>query len=140
MLLAETAQSLMSLYFQNTSHDQADICLTGKFGVDGSGSHKIRQQLINIEKANDETPHLHPEHLNTIILNCYVPLSLTAGTQTVWENPLPNSNIYARPVSLTRGKEERTVLKEELVPIFEVIKRSPCIPVDNMHVTCKSAR
>ena len=138
MLLADTAKSLISLHFQNTPHDQDDICLTGKFGVDGSGSHKIRQQLINIEKANDETPHLNPEQLNTIILNCYVPLSLTAGTHTVWENPLPNSTIYARPVSITRAKEERTVLEKELVPIFDVIKRSPCIPVGNLHVTCKT--
>ena len=139
MLLADTAKSLISLNFENISNDQADFCLTGKFGVDGSGSHKIRHQLINPEKADDETPHLDPEQLNTIILNCYVPLSLTVGRQTVWENPQPNSTIYARPVSLTRAKEEQSVLRKELVPIFDVIKRSPCIPVNDMYqVTCKT--
>ena len=124
MLLEETARALIYL---NTSTDPSNghnhFHLTGKFGVDGSGSHKIRHQIIDIEKVCDETPHL--DSSDSILLSCYVPLSLTLNDEIVWENPLPNSTVYARPVSLTRCKEKRIVLEKELEPILYSIKRQP---------------
>ena len=132
-LLSDTASALISLNYNHEKDDREVFTLTGKFGVDGSGSHKIRHQLINKEKAQDETPHLNPEQQNSILLSCYVPLSLGIDGVNIWENPLPNSTIYARPVQITRGKEERSVVREEFVPIYDLIKRSPCIALNELH-------
>ena len=57
-LLQETASSLMKM---NSGHEvSGSYHLVGKFGVDRSGSHKVRQQLIDVELARSETSHLGP--------------------------------------------------------------------------------
>ncbi|CAL4216742.1 unnamed protein product, partial [Meganyctiphanes norvegica] len=37
------------------------LTLTGKTGLDGSGNHRIRHNLINYTKSLEENPHLDPE-------------------------------------------------------------------------------
>ena len=87
----------------------------GKFGLDGSGAHKIRHQSIDPEKVSNETPHLDPvKARKSIILVCYCPLQVNHCGKVVWTNPVPNSTAYARTVSLFRAKEERDVLATEV--------------------------
>ena len=106
MLLEETARALIYLNTStDPSHGHNHFHLTGKFGVDRSGSHKIRHQIIDIENVCDETPHLDSSDVKSILLSCYVPLSLTLNGEILWENPLLNSTVYARPVSLTQCNE-----------------------------------
>ena len=51
--------------------------LLGKFGVDGSGSHKLRQELVDAELALTETGHLDLKKANSFLISCYVPLELS---------------------------------------------------------------
>ena len=65
--------------------------MTGKFGLDGSGTHKIRHQKIDSEKVLDETPHLDPNLAKTsVLLVCWCPILVSQGDE-IWTNPVPNS-------------------------------------------------
>lgn len=121
-LLDETASSLIQLNKSAGREETGEFRMVGKFGVDGSGSHKIRQQLIDTALASEETEHLDPTKCNSFLLSCYVPLELHRGNTILWTNPVPNSTSYARPVSLTRTAEEREVLAVELESSFPVIR------------------
>ena len=46
-ILGETASSLIQLNAPNNTEGDVKYSMVGKFGVDGSGSHKVRQQLID---------------------------------------------------------------------------------------------
>ena len=120
-LLEETALSLIRV--SNCAVQDGDTFkVIGKFGVDGSGSHKLRHQLINENLVNLETPHLDPTKASSFLLTCYCPLEFKVSEHILWENPAPNSTAFARPVSLSRAKEEREVLIGELEEIFPYIK------------------
>ena len=94
--------------------------LIGKFGLDGSGEHKIRHQLADSAAGAVETPHLEPKKINSFLL-CYCPLELKKNYETIWENPVPNSTSFARPVSLSKAKEEREVVAEEISDVIPYI-------------------
>ena len=120
-LLVETASALIKVA-------KVVVCpgqkyeLTGKFGADASGSHKIRQQVVSTD-ASEETPHLDPNKCSSFLLSCYCPLELSCNGTIIWSNPLPNSTSYARPVSLIRSNEQRNVLRIELEQSFEIIRQ-----------------
>ena len=75
-LLKETADSVVDLSSAAEDTTGTVFTLVGKFGVDGSGSHKIRQQNIDTALASAETSHLDPEKTNSFLLSCYCPLEL----------------------------------------------------------------
>ena len=116
--------------------------LIGKFGVDGSGSHKIRQQLIDTSLVSQETSHLDPTKSNSFVLSCNCPLKLSCGDVVLWSNPVPNSTSFARPMSLTRCQEDRTVLAVELEPYFPIIRDLHTSKLDLKHgvvtIDCKT--
>ena len=144
-LLDETVSALVRLN-KNGNHDDAGrkvYRMVGKFGADGSGSHKIRQQLVDEVLAMTETGHLDPKKCNSFLLSCYVPLELYRNDQLVWTNPIPNSTSFARPLSLTRAPEDREVLSVELEPCFSSLIRQEyetCLTVDQVpiDVVCKT--
>ena len=120
-LVDQTAASIVNL--SNASADSGgSLQLVGKFGVDGSGSHKIRQQLIDTSLASEETSHLDPKKTNSFLLSCYCPLELRCNDTLLWSNPVPNSTSFARPVTLTRVAEDRDVLRVELESSFSLIR------------------
>ena len=88
--------------------------LIGKFGLDGSGGHKIRHQLANSAAVAVETPHLEQKKINSFLLLCYCPLELKKSYETIWENPVPNSTSFARPVSLSKAKEEGSCCRGDI--------------------------
>ena len=128
----------------NSGHEvSVSYHLVGKFGVDGSGSHKVRQQLIDVELARSETSHLDPTKTSNFLLACYVPLELCCNNLVVWKNPVPNSTSFARPVSLTRTTEERDILSTELEPVFQSIIRNDLevtVFIENkpVEITCRT--
>ena len=63
-LLDETALALIKMVGYDNGNGKA-FRLLGKFGVDGSGSHKIRQQIVDAELALSETGHLDPKRANS---------------------------------------------------------------------------
>ena len=119
-LLAETATSILKV--TDVKPELGDsYTVTGKFGLDTSGGHKIRQQLVNAETVLEETPHLDPTRVSSFLLACYCPLELRSVDKCIWKNPVPNSTAFARPVSLARANEERGVLLEEMKDPMSVL-------------------
>ena len=55
-------------------------------------------------------------------MTCYCSLEFKISEHILWENPAPNNTAFARPVSLSRAKEEREVLIGELEEIFPYIQ------------------
>ena len=95
----------------------------GKFEVDGSGSHKIRQQLVDSELASLETGHVDHSKTCTFLLSCYVPLEISnENNKNIWRNAIPNSTTFARPVFLARAAEDRETLIIELEAPLEHIR------------------
>ena len=90
------------------------LFITSKFGLDGSGSHQIRHQKADKEDVPGRDPV-------SFIGAFWCPLKLTSTDAVVWENPLPNSTLFCRPVSLMRGKEERENIDIHFKPILENI-------------------
>ena len=91
------------------------LSVTSKFGLDGSGCH-IRHQKLD----NDDVPGT----LSTNYFGAFwCPLQLKANDEVVWENPLPNSTLYCRPVCLMRGKETRENVEDHFKPIMDDILR-----------------
>ena len=54
----------------------ASLQLDAKTGIDGSGSHIVRHQIVNLEKYLDENPHLDPNCYKNYLLCCMTPLAL----------------------------------------------------------------
>ena len=107
--------------------DVETLELVAKTGIDGSGCHKVRHQIINTELSIDENPHLDPTIYSNYLLCCMSPLSLLKcrpdGEKIkIWENPSPNSIFYALPISLVRAKESRPVIEKEFDFLFSQIK------------------
>ena len=102
------------------------LSLTAKTGLDGSGSHRARHQMVNISRSLEENPHLDPESYKNYLLTCVCPLTLSSikddGKVTViWKNTSPNSIAYTRPLSLIRVSESREVIESEFADILTEI-------------------
>ncbi len=90
-LIDQTTTSIVYLAQNENTNSSDTFHLLGKFGVDGSGSHKIHRQLIYASLAAEETSHLDPTKLSSIVLSCYCPPELCCGEKLLWSNPVPNS-------------------------------------------------
>lgn len=113
-LLNETVVALLSLNKAKLI-ERNSFTVLGKFGVDGSGSHKVRHQLVDADASLLETGHLDHTKTSTFLLSCYVPLEIVdEENKNVWRNPIPNSTSFARPIFLMRAPENREVLEVEL--------------------------
>ena len=127
---------------QKTPDVNGKYNLIGEFGVHGSGSHKIRQQLIDTSLVSQETLHLDPTKSNSFVLSCYCTLDLSCGDVVLWSNPVPNSTSFARPMALTRCEKDRTVLAVELEPYFPIVRDLHISKLDLNHgvvtIDCKT--
>ena len=119
-LLKETGKALLQI--SNISFSNNQYTMVGKFGIDGSGSHKIRHQLVDADQVLAETPHLNPLKSSSFLLACYCPLEILDDSDVVWSNPIPNSTAYTRPVSLTRAPENRDILTAKFNDTFKIIR------------------
>ena len=108
--------------------DDGDVIkVYSKFGVDGSGNHRIRHQNIDRERSILELPHVDPDDASTYLLSTYCPLRVVKCRNEreipLWENEHPNSIFLTRPVSLLRAKEGRNVIETEFSEILKEMRR-----------------
>lgn len=106
-----------------------ELHLEAKSGIDGSGNHRARHQMVDSSKSLEENPHLDPNIYKNYLLTCICPLTLSSrkedGTMTlIWKNSSPNSISFTRPISLIRTCETRTVIEKEFSGLFEEIMNS----------------
>ena len=103
-LLGQTVTAIIKIS-QHHPKVGATYTLSGKFGIDGSGAHKVRQQLVDSTNAAIETPHVDSTITTNYLLACYVPIELLDANDgdKVWINKVPNSFVNARPLFLIRG-------------------------------------
>ena len=114
-LVTNTVSSLLvACNWEDPSPTPSTLSITSKFGLDGSGSHNIRHQKANEEDVPGTTSISY-------IGAFWCPLMLKVKDEVVWDNPLPNSTLYCRPVCLMHGKEERKNIEEHFKPIMDNI-------------------
>ena len=112
-LLKSTFERLVeTINFIPKSSDALKVI--GRFGLDTSGGHKLRHQLVDHDLVATETPHLDPNKTSPFLIICYCPYEMKYNEEVIWKNPVPNSTAFSRPVSLGRAKEERSVLEAEI--------------------------
>ena len=124
-LVKDTTCGLLDVVGAANIGDNTTLELVAKTGIDGSGSHKVRHQIVNTDLSLDENPHLDPSVYTNYLLCCISPLSLNAvsedGRALLWKNPQPNSTFYARPLTLVRAAESRTIIEHEFESLFTYI-------------------
>ena len=93
-----------------------------KFGLDGSGSHNYRHQLTSNEEDDLKGTNY--------IASFWCPLSIKdRNGQKIWSNPMPNSIIYARPVTIVKAKETRGSIEEHFKPSLTSLKTNETVPL-----------
>ena len=121
-MIKQTVSSLFELNDISPIVSTIPIDVKAKFGLDGSGSHQVRHQNVNGEKESEECE-------SSYIGSYWCPLKIRIGDVVVWQNPLPNSIVYARPICIMRAKETRDVIKEHFKPFMDVLHGLESEPV-----------
>ena len=124
-LIEDTVKGLLTVSGYTVKPNEK-LTLAGKIGLDGSGNHRVRHQLVDYSKSLEENPHLDPENHKNYLLMCFCPLQLSSmendGTlQVIWKNNEPNSIAYTRPLTLIRTSENRDVIEKEFSELFSEI-------------------
>ena len=95
----------------------ASVEFTLKAGLDGSGSHKRRQQLSG--DARDDSLQGSSDNFLGVFMT---PLRIYASSfhlsEVLWENPYPNSIFLTRPFMLMKSKESRELV-EAIFPALQ---------------------
>ncbi|KAK4883557.1 hypothetical protein RN001_006876 [Aquatica leii] len=81
------------------------ITLMYKWGCDGSQQTTFKQKFINNSDSDAN-----------LFQSSFVPLQLSCGheKQLIWQNPLPSSPRYCRPIRIRFVKETADITKEEI--------------------------
>lgn len=116
-LITQTVSSLLNL--KNMS-PTGNLRVVAKFGLDGSGSHKVRHQKVEGESSDDNSDEEEEEkETKSYLGGFWCPLHVYHGDEMLWTNPFPNSILYARPVCLVREKETRESVEEHFKPYMD---------------------
>ena len=132
-LVCQTVSSLLEIKEVTPT---SDIKVVAKFGLDGSGSHKIRHQNVEMEDGSDddsEEDEEEDEETTSYLGGFWCPLLISCRDITLWSNPLPNSILYARPLCLVREKETRESVQDHFKPYMDKLvefENTP-IPISN---------
>ena len=116
------SQTVLSLLEVNDIAQETDLKVIAKFGLDGSGSHRICHQNAAAPDVDDssedsETDDDEEKKTSSYLGGFWCPLKIFSTNQgLLWNNPLPNSILFARPVSLVREKETRDSVSEHFKP------------------------
>ena len=125
----ELIQNTVESFLKESNYDvdlEDKLQLKSKSGIDGSGNHKARYQLVDIQKSREENPHLDPYEHKNFILTCFCPLQLSVAkpdgtTHIILCNKSPNSISFTRPISLIRASESRQVIETEFSRLFSTM-------------------
>lgn len=120
-IIKQTVDSLLDI--SNIKPDPNDMYyVDSKFGLDGSGSHNYRHQLTSNEEDDLKGTNY--------IASFWCPLSIKdRNGQKIWSNPMPNSIIYARPVTIVKAKETRGSIEEHFKPSLTSLKTNETVPL-----------
>ena len=109
--------------------------LVSKTGLDGSGSHSIRHQMVDTAKSLDENPHLDPSTYKNYLLACFTPLTLSSKKtgKIIWSNNTPNGIFYTRPIALIRASESRELIESEFSELLSnIMKTKTRVSTENL--------
>ena len=115
VLVKDTVESILDLISVPNFCEGDILNVEGKVGIDGSGSHQIRQQVVDDDITNE-----NKSETNYIGI-FWCPLSIKLNNSTIWNNILPNSTMYTRPLCLMREKENRESVLTHFEPYIEEI-------------------
>ena len=118
-LISQTVQSLLEV---QEATPVEDVKVMAKFGLDGSGSHKIRHQNVDgmsSDGSSSDEDEEEEKETKSYLAGFWCPLEVSCRDETLWSNPVPNSNLYARPVCLVREKENRESVEEHFKPYMD---------------------
>lgn len=104
-MVQSTLRSILAAAHSETVLNRDSLKVKAKFGLDGSGSHQIRQQNVGEHHAIETDS-------SNYIGAFWCPLEVKQGSELIWTNPTPNSILYARPICLMREKESRESVLE----------------------------
>ena len=115
-LLELITQTISSLLKVNNMPLDGNLKVIAKFGLDGSGSHKVRHQIVEGECNGSEEEDMETK---SYLGGFWCPLHIYRGDEVLWTNPFPNSILYARPVCLVREKETRESVDDHFKPYMD---------------------
>ena len=124
-VVSNTVNSLLKVSGNGDNENLKIIHVDAKFGIDGSGSHSYRHQVSSMIDENDLKG-------TNYIGSFWCPLFIRDSHQNlIWTNPVPNSIIYARPVTLVKAKETRESIKEYFQPTLVKLSSFESEPIVN---------
>ena len=111
---------------------KSEVNVVAKFGLDGSGSHKIRHQKVDGNVAVDDTEDEEKE-TTSYLGGFWCSLEISSGGTKLC-NPLPNSNLFARPLCLVREKETRESVATHFKPYMDKLSEleDSLIPISDV--------
>ena len=112
--------------FSSVLEHVTKLVLSAKTGIDCSGSHAARQQVVDQIRSRAKILHLDSDIVKNYLSTCFCPLTLSKVLKNglgmvLRENKQPNSLQLTRPISLIRTQEEREVIAETFSPLFNEI-------------------
>ncbi|XP_071497175.1 uncharacterized protein [Diadema antillarum] len=98
---------------ENLEDDEQLPCkLVCKWGFDGSSGQSEYKQMFTSTGQSDES----------LFCTTMVPLQLLSNGRVLWENPVPSSTGFCRPIHLQFSKETTELSQEENMSISEEIR------------------
>eukprot|EP00112_Aurelia_sp_Birch-Aquarium-sp1_P020181 Seg5140.1 transcript_id=Seg5140.1/GoldUCD/mRNA.D3Y31 product="hypothetical protein" protein_id=Seg5140.1/GoldUCD/D3Y31 len=117
----------------NELPSDASVEFTLKAGLDGSGSHKKRQQLSG-DPDDDSLQGSSDNFLGVFMTPMKISASSAHLSVALWENPHPNSISFTRPIMLMKSKESRELV-EAIFPALQSQFDELCTPHDVVGVS-----
>lgn len=105
----------LNKYIEPYIHEQGNLCVILKWGLDGSSNHS-RYKMTFFEEVGDDVISCNDSH---IFLICLVPLriyfnAVSGERQEVWSNNSPSSINLCRPIKMVFQKETADLIKREV--------------------------
>ena len=104
----------------------ASIDFQVKAGLDGSGSHKKRQQLSG-DEDDDRLIGNSDSFVGVFMTPMLISVDSRDQNVVLWQNSTPNSTFRTRPIHLYKAKESRSFV-EEIFPRIQAAIDSLSIP------------
>ena len=120
-VITNTIDSICDL---SDNKDVNEVFLTVKYGLDGSGCNEIIHQLSGEADTDNDLKG------TTYIGSFWCPLDVKDREgNIVWTNPLSNSILYARIISLVKAKKTRENIKFHFEPTLDELVRIETEPI-----------
>lgn len=103
-LLDLTAKRILKIIDNNNiNDDMKDLQLISKWGFDGASNQSVYKQRGDIDNIDD----------SSIFMGSLVPIKLVCGDVVLWENEVPNSTFFCRPMFFKFMKENTMNITQE---------------------------